>query len=352
MAAVNSVTGTGACDRCRDESVMPRYLRTPPAIACTRRPRLFRMLIPISGAPGATLVDLEYRGQTEYLAALVLDTADGLAVIDPGPTVSIDTLFAAVRDIAGDEKALRHLLLTHIHLDHGGCAGVVASRVPAVTVYVHERGAPHVVDPSRLLASATRLYGDRMDELWGAVLPCAADRIHIVRDNDRLTIGGRRLRVAYTPGHAIHHVAYLDETTGIAYMGDAAGERFHSGTPVIPTTPPPDIDLEAWRESIMRVRQWQSRALAVSHFGVFDDVNDHFEQHDRALRAWADAVRASLDAPGTDDERATRFATEQLAAVKAASTVAGASRVHFSQIRDCWFGLARYWRRMGVSFPR
>ncbi|MGQ0643803.1 MAG: MBL fold metallo-hydrolase [Gemmatimonadaceae bacterium] len=310
------------------------------------------MLITIARAEDATLVDLEYRGHTEYLAALALETSDGLAVVDPGPSVTIDTLLAAVREIASAESTLKHLLLTHIHLDHGGCAGVLAARFPSLTVYVHERGAAHLVDPSRLLASATRLYGDRMDELWGEVRPCAADRVRIVRDGERLTIGARTIRVAYTPGHAIHHVAYFDESTGLAYVGDAAGERFHSGTPIIPTTPPPDVDLEAWRDSTDRVRAWQANALVLSHFGVFDDPQLHLTRHDSALRDWADAVRASLDAPGTDDERAAHFAKERLAAVQAASTPEGATRVHFSQIRDCWFGLARYWRRRGVSFPR
>lgn len=304
------------------------------------------MLIPIPRASGAVLLDLHYQGQSEYLAALLLETADGLAVVDPGPTVTLPTLLAAVRDLAdGDEHALRHILLSHIHLDHGGSAGILATRLRNVTVYVHERGAPHVVDPSRLLASATRLYGDRMQELWGDVRSCPADRLRIVRDGDSLTIGGRALEVAYTPGHAMHHVAYLDVATGLAYVGDAAGERFHSGTPIIPTTPPPDIDLEAWRESADRLRAWRPSALVLSHFGVFHDALAHLAQHDAVLHEWAAAVRASLDEPGSDDERAARFAAERLAAVRAASSEEGAARVHLSQIRDCWFGLARYWRR-------
>jgi len=322
------------------------------AIAYSNRPQLFRMLLPIPRATGAYLVDLEYQGQREYLAALLLETTDGLAVIDPGPTVSIPRLLEAVRQAAGSDAALRHVLLTHIHLDHGGCAGVLTERLPGVTIYVHERGAPHIIDPSRLLASATRLYGDRMAELWGDVRPCPLDRLHIVRGGDRLTLGARAIDVAYTPGHAIHHVAYLDAATGLAYVGDAAGERFQSGTPIIPTTPPPDIDMEAWRESSDRIRAWQPSALVLSHFGVFDDALAHLEQHDAALTEWAEGVRVSLDEPGTDDERATRFATEQLAAVKAASTEEGASRVHFSQIRDCWFGLARYWRKRSVRVAR
>jgi glyoxylase-like metal-dependent hydrolase (beta-lactamase superfamily II) len=309
------------------------------------------MLIPIPGAGGASLVDLEYRGQIEYLAALLLETGDGLAVVDPGPSVSLPALLAAVREVAGDERALRHLLLTHIHLDHGGCAGVVLDQFPSALVYVHERGAPHLVDPSRLLASATRLYGDRMGELWGDVRPCPAERVRVVRNGENLTIGGRAVAVTYTPGHAIHHAAYLDEATGLAYVGDAAGERFHSGTPIIPTTPPPDIDLEAWRLTSDRLRAWKPAGLVLSHFGVFRDALEHLDKHEAVLFEWADAVKDSLDEPGTDDERATRFADTYLRRVQAASTETGATRVHFSQIRDCWFGLARYWRR-GASVIR
>lgn len=335
--------------RCNDDVVAGRY---ETAIVIQHLPRLYRMLIALPQANDALLLDLEYLGQSEYLAALLLETTDGLAVIDPGPTTTLQTLMAAVREVAGREEALRHVLMTHIHLDHGGCAGVIVERLPHVTVYVHERGAPHVVDPSRLLASATRLYGDRMQELWGEVRPCPADKLRVLKDGDRLTLGERIVDVAYTPGHAIHHVSYLDRATGLAYVGDAAGERFHSGTPVIPTTPPPDIDLESWATSIERLREWKPSALVLSHFGAFSDALAHLAEHDDALRAWADLVRNSLDEDGSDDERANRFATEQLEAIRRASTVEGASRVHFSQIRDCWFGLARYWRRRGASLPR
>jgi glyoxylase-like metal-dependent hydrolase (beta-lactamase superfamily II) len=303
------------------------------------------MIIPIIGADDAVLVDLEYRGQEEYLAALLFETDDGVAVVDPGPSVSLPALLAAVREVAGDERALRHLLLTHIHLDHAGCSGVMTARFPDVRVYVHERGAPHLVDPSRLLASATRLYGDRMDELWGEVLPIPGGNVRIVRDGENITIGRRAISVLYTPGHAIHHAAYLDATTGLAYVGDAAGERFHSGTPIIPTTPPPDIDIEAWRLTSEKLRAWDPAGLVLSHFGVFSDALDHLNTHEELLNEWATAVKTSLDEPGTDEDRATRFATEYLRRIQAASTEIGATRVHFSQIRDCWFGLARYWRR-------
>jgi glyoxylase-like metal-dependent hydrolase (beta-lactamase superfamily II) len=334
-----------------DDVVRQRYAAGYRALRCAAT--IPHVLQPIADASGATLLDLEYRGEPESLATLVLESNDGLAVIDPGPTVTLPTLLAGTRELAGgDENALRHVFLTHVHLDHGGCAGVLAARLPNVTIYVHERGAPHIVDPARLLASATRLYGDRMQELWGDVMPTPSEQVRIVRNGERLTSGSREILVAYTPGHAIHHAAFLDVTTGLAYVGDAAGERFHSGTPILPTTPPPDIDLEAWRESTSRLRAGQPSGLVLSHFGVFRDALPHLEQHEAALEEWATAVRVSLDEPGTDDERASRFAAARLATIRAAATQEGASRVHFSQIRDCWFGLARYWRRRGVGVSR
>jgi hypothetical protein len=138
----------------------------------------------------------------------------------------------------------------------------------------------------------------------------------------------------------------------LAYVGDLLGERFHSGTPVIPTTPPPDIDLESWATSIALIRAWEPSALVLSHFGVFNDVKNHLDEHDDALQTWSELVRSSLDQPGSDEERANKFAAEQLEKIRQSSTAEGASRVHFSQIRDCWFGLARYWRRRGAVLPR
>ncbi|MGQ0537807.1 MAG: MBL fold metallo-hydrolase [Gemmatimonadaceae bacterium] len=304
------------------------------------------MLVPINGVSGAALVDLEYLGRRERLAALLLETADGLAVVDPGPTVSLGTLLDAVQLVAGSSPhALRYALLTHIHLDHAGAAGKLAARDHSLTIYVHQIGAPHLGDPTRLLASATRLYGDRMARLWGEVRPCPADRVRVVRDGERLTLGGRAIDVAYTPGHAIHHAAYLDVSTGFAYVGDAAGERFPGGTAIIPTTPPPDIDLEAWRASSEKLRAWRPSALVLSHFGLFHDSLAHLDAHDAVLAEWASQVRRSLAEPGPDEERAARFAEERLAALRAAATSEAAARIHLEQIRDCWLGLARYWRR-------
>jgi glyoxylase-like metal-dependent hydrolase (beta-lactamase superfamily II) len=173
------------------------------------------------------------------------------------------------------------IALTHIHLDHAGASGTLARRFPDAEVWVHERGAPHLADPSRLLASATRLYGENMERLWGEVVPVPAERLRVLRGGE--TLGD--IEVAYTPGHAVHHVSYLHTPTGCAFTGDIAGVRIGSG-PVLAPTPPPDIDLEAWRRSLDTLELWRPRALAIAHFGRHEDAESHL----RALREHLDEL--------------------------------------------------------------
>ena len=198
----------------------------------------------------------------------------GDLIIDPGPASCVETLLERL----GPAKP-RALLLTHIHLDHAGAAGVLCRRFPELQVYVHEVGAPHLVDPSKLLESAGRLYGDDMWELWGEVAPVPEERVHPLSGGEAV----EDFRVAYTPGHASHHVAYLHEPTGTALVGDVAGARIPPSDFVIAPTVPPDIDVEAWDRSLDLVAGWDPATLALTHFGQVDDVGPHL-----------DAMRASL----------------------------------------------------------
>jgi glyoxylase-like metal-dependent hydrolase (beta-lactamase superfamily II) len=220
------------------------------------------------------LIDVRHLGRAQVIGAWRV----GDVLIDPGPSASLPTLMAQLAD-----DPPRAIALTHIHLDHAGAAGTLARELPDVEVWVHERGAPHLVDPARLLDSATRLYGDDMQRLWGEVLPVPAERLRVLSGGEQLG----PFSVAYTPGHASHHVSYLHEPTRRAFTGDVAGVRIGDG-PLLAPTPPPDVDLQAWRASLDTIEAWHPRSLAVTHFGAFDDVAEHLA----ALRAHLDEVEA------------------------------------------------------------
>jgi len=218
------------------------------------------------------LIDVLHLGRERVIGAWRV----GDVIVDPGPSSTLAALLPVL-----EGRPPRALALTHIHLDHAGAAGMLARRFPDLEVWVHERGAPHLADPSRLLDSATRLYGDAMERLWGEVLPVPAERL-------RVLCGGEQLgpfSVAYTPGHASHHVSYLHESSGRAFTGDVAGVRIDGGVVLAPT-PPPDIDLDAWRASIGLIEGWRPRSLAVTHFGAYEDVAEQLS----ALRAHLDQV--------------------------------------------------------------
>jgi glyoxylase-like metal-dependent hydrolase (beta-lactamase superfamily II) len=224
------------------------------------------------------LVDLMHLGRERVIGCYQV----GDVLIDPGPSSCLATLLAAL----GDERP-RALLLTHIHLDHAGASGSLVARWPDLEVYVHEVGAPHMVDPTRLVSSARRLYGEDMDRRWGEMLPVPEQNLTVLRGGERLF--GGRFEVAYTPGHAWHHVSYLHD--GTAFVGDVGGVRIIPGSPAIPPTPPPDIDLEAWHESLRRVAAWKPERLAMTHFGYGEDVEAQLSEVGERLDEWAELAR-------------------------------------------------------------
>ena len=290
-------------------------------------------------------VDLRFLGMQRVIGTAVLDGPSGLTLIDPGPTSCLPALESGLADLGHTLDDVETLLLTHIHLDHAGATGTLLHRLPRALAYVHERGAPHMIDPAKLLASATRLYGTNMDRFWGEFRPVPADRLRVLTGGERLEMAGRTFDVQYTPGHASHHVSYLDMTSGIAYVGDTGGIRVASGYIKAPT-PPPDIDLELWETSLQKIEAWQAKALVLTHFGRVDDVADHLRDFRGVLARQASFVRETLGSDGTDEERIRRFsedmradAERQLSREDAASTEAAAA---FDQL---WQGLARYWRK-------
>jgi len=302
-------------------------------------------------SPRTHLIDVEYLGEPRGIAACVLETDGGLALVDPGPTSSLAGLERGLETIGCSTADVRDILLTHIHLDHAGATGVLVRENPHIRVHVHERGAAHVIDPSRLRASALRIYGDALDRLFGEFAAVPADHIHVLRGGESIDPGGRKLRVEYSPGHAWHHVAYLDEDTGTVFVGDTAGERFAPHEYVLPVTPPPDIDLEQWRDTVNRIRALQPVALFITHFGAFADVVRHLDEHEARLAEWAARVRDSLQTEGSDDDRAARFTERIETELRTELGADGARHYLAAGIRESWVGLARYWRKRTGSLP-
>src|SRR5215470_9290949 len=212
-------------------------------------------------ASGVSYVDVMFLGVRGVIATVVLHGSDDVALIDPGPSSTLPTLRARLESSGLAVSDLRTILLTHIHLDHAGATGTLVRENPALRVVVHEQGAPHIVNPEKLIASASRLWPGEMDRLWGEFLPVPAERLDVVRGGERITAGGRLLEIQYTPGHANHHVSYFGADTGIAFVGDTAGIRLQGGEFIMPPTPPPDVDLEKWRDSLARIAAWHHSTL-------------------------------------------------------------------------------------------
>jgi glyoxylase-like metal-dependent hydrolase (beta-lactamase superfamily II) len=273
-------------------------------------------------------IDVHFQGAAHSVCA---HTIDGF-LVDPGPESSVDTLLTAL----GDEQP-RAVLLTHIHLDHAGAAGALVQRWPGLEVWVHRNGAKHIIDPSRLVASATRIYGEAMERLWGKIIPVAQENVRILDETDAASPSPAGFRWAWTPGHAIHHVSYLHEQSGIAFAGDTAGVRIGTG-PIFAPTPPPDIDIEAWHRSIDLLASWGPSALAITHFGTSTDVAPHLASLHEELDRWAQVARRT-DAAGFEAE------------IRAA--LAGTAEEHGylkAMPPDTLYGgLARYWQKRDTA---
>jgi glyoxylase-like metal-dependent hydrolase (beta-lactamase superfamily II) len=269
------------------------------------------------------LIDVMHLGRDRVIGAYEID---GL-IVDPGPSTGMETLLAEL----GSEP--RGLLLTHIHLDHAGASGSLVRRFPSLRVYVHRVGAPHLTDPAKLLESAARLYGDDMDRLWGEVLPVPAENIMALEGGE----DREGFRVAYTPGHASHHVAYLHTETGDAYVGDVAGVRIPPHDFTLAPTPPPDIDVEAWERSLERVAEWRPRRLCLTHF---DRAEVPLEQLDRvreSLRRNAERAR-----PGDREGFLRQIDAEIERSVDEGVAIRQRQAAPPEQL---WLGLERYWRK-------
>jgi len=269
-------------------------------------------------------IDLLHAGAARTVGAYLLDTSEGLSLFDCGPSSCIPALKDGLAERGVELGELRHLLLSHIHLDHAGAAGSLVREHPGLHVWVSEVGAPHLVDPSRLERSARRLYGDSFDELWGELVPVPEENVHVA---DGRAAG---LEVFPAPGHASHHVCYFDGTT--LYAGDAAGVRILPSRAVLPPTTPPDLDVEAWYRTLEQIERRAPDRLALIHFGFADDVGRHLAELRTRLDTWIARV----------EEGASE--TEFVAAARADLPPEEADR--YDRAMPFWqsyAGLRRYW---------
>lgn len=275
-------------------------------------------------------IDLLHQGVPRTIGVYLLDTSEGLALFDCGPSSCLPALKAGLAERGVELGDVRHLLLSHIHLDHAGGTGALVREHPELQVHVSEIGAPHLLDPSRLEASARRLYGDAFDDLWGELAPVPEGNVSIVGDD---VLG---LECFPSPGHAWHHVSYLDRD-GTLYTGDSVGVRVAPGEFLLAPTPPPEIDLEAWEETLRETERRAPKRLAIVHFGVFEDVESHLARFRETLQRWSERVAHGMD---------------EQTFIAAARADCAASDPDLADAYDraapywhCYRGLERYWRK-------
>ena len=291
------------------------------------------------------LIDTEHIGNAGTVGAYLLPYGQALALIETGPSSTLPALEAGIRQAGYEPEALQAVFLTHIHLDHGGAAGTLAQRYGA-TVYVHEVGAPHLRDPSRLMASATRIYGEQMDYLWGTMEAVPEGQLRVLEDNELVTLGQRSLRAIETPGHASHHFAYLLDD-GSVFSGDAAAIRFAGSAVVRPALPPPEVNLELWDTTLERLRQLSASRLLLTHFGEVLEVDSHLEQVRSQNWLWAKAVLAGMQAGESDSDLMARI--EALSLRQLEDDGADPKTIHRHRVTSndamTVMGLSRYWRK-------
>ena len=283
--------------------------------------------------PAPDLIDLHHQS-AGVVGCYLLETDDGLALHDCGPTSRLPTLKAALAERGLALTDVRHLLLSHIHLDHAGAAGALVREHPGLRVHVSEIGAPHVVDPSRLEASARRLYGDAFDVLWGELAPVPAENVEIAGER---AVG---LDCFPSPGHASHHVCYL-HGDGTLYAGDAVGVRMSAARYVMPVSPPPDVDVEGWFRTFEEVERRAPARLALIHFGVAESPSEHLALAREQLVKWSERAEQGLD-----EEAWIRAARADLEAA------VGDDADHWEQAAPLWqsyVGMKRYWHKRRES---
>ena len=311
--------------------------------AASRTPILFE------AGPGIIGVDTGMVDQRELNAVYIL-TGSEPTLVEAGPGADLPVVTEALGRAGLAPRDLAHVVVTHIHVDHAGATGALTQRYPQATVWVHERGAPHLVDPTRLVASTARTYGEeRMRAFYGETLPVAPERIRTVVDGDEIRLGDRRLSVLHTPGHASHHVALHDSASGAVFTGEAIGSHLPWADAYRPALPPPEVDVEQALASIERIRSVAPTALLTSHFGPVTDAEEGCRRGAERIRSWAEAVRRVLEEdPDADADLVTSVLTDQASEEFLADAGAPIDLARYDalgSIRMNATGLSRYWRK-------
>ena len=314
-------------------------------------------------APGVMGIDLYFLGRPHLIASYVLTGPDGrFALVDVGPESTLEQLEAGLQALGLDLRRLEAVLVTHIHLDHAGAAGALAGKA-GCPVYVHESGAPHLAEPARLWSSAARLFGPDMQRLWKGISPVPAGQLRALGSRATVEVAGHTLTAYHTPGHASHHVVYALEggavpdssaglDGGVLFAGDAAGVRMPGSPYVWPPTPPPDLSLEQWDETIGFLRRLSPSLVALGHFGAHsEDVGDHLDRLQQRLHRWAELVRSALE-EGLEEPQIIRrlqgLAASELQALRADSGGLGSYEA-VSPMEHNAMGLLRYWQKRGAA---
>lgn len=294
-------------------------------------------------------LDLVWAGHPRSIASALLRFEEFAALVDPGPSSTLSTLREQLAVHGLHVSDLNAILLTHIHLDHAGATGSLVRENQRLRVFVHSRGAPHMADPSKLLNSASRLYGDEMQRLYGEFCPVPQENLRVLEGGEVLALGTRRIEVIYTPGHASHHVTYFDPAGGVAFVGDTAGISIEGHPFILPATPPPDISLELWDASLDSIAQLHPRQLFLTHFSFSNDPQRHIAAYREILHRWSDRVGKLLSSSSDETEALRAFARE--AAADAAQVLSPDEISHYlfnGALHLSWQGLARYHRKRTV----
>jgi len=293
-----------------------------------------------------TTLDNLWMGRPRSIAAGLLESDGHGAIVDPGPGSTLETLRQQLRARGISVGNLDAILLTHIHLDHGGATGALVRENPGLAVYVHKNGAPHMIDPSKLLASAQRLWPNDLHQLFGETLPVPAENLRVLEGGEMLMLGSRQVEVVYTPGHASHHVSYFEKTEGVAFVGDTAGVRIEGNSFAMPATPPPDIDVGIWDTSFAAILERKPTRLFLTHFGCSDNPSEHILLFRERLHRWAALTMEILRTATSDSAAMEAFMAATYAEISEHLPAGEADHYAFSAgLNLSFLGLARYLRK-------